>query len=103
MNPIYYELDRRYIEFVVNVACAKTDDRRCRISEGAMGPLIRQDDHLISSSRTDLQRHDLSAGGREAIQVRVDLAPGVAFPTHTHPGGSSTCSAAPGRGKRPSY
>ena len=36
--------------------------------------------------RTDLQRHDLSAPGREAIQVRVDLAPGVAFGKHTHPG-----------------
>jgi quercetin dioxygenase-like cupin family protein len=36
--------------------------------------------------RTDLQRHDLSAPGREAVQVRVDLAPGAAFPNHTHPG-----------------
>ncbi|UWU72213.1 cupin domain-containing protein [Bradyrhizobium sp. NC92] len=37
-------------------------------------------------TRTDLQRHDLSAPGREAVQVRVDLAPGVAFRRHTHPG-----------------
>jgi quercetin dioxygenase-like cupin family protein len=36
--------------------------------------------------RTDLQRHDLSTPGREAVQVRVDLAPGVAFGKHTHPG-----------------
>src|SRR5258705_10077496 len=36
--------------------------------------------------RTDLQRHDLSAPGREAVQVRVDLAPGVASGKHTHPG-----------------
>ncbi|HEV7692306.1 MAG TPA: cupin domain-containing protein [Hyphomonadaceae bacterium] len=36
--------------------------------------------------RTDLQRHDLSVAGHEAIQVRVDLAPGVAFGKHTHPG-----------------
>jgi quercetin dioxygenase-like cupin family protein len=36
--------------------------------------------------RTDLQRHDLSVPGREAVQVRVDLEPGVAFPNHTHPG-----------------
>ena len=36
--------------------------------------------------RTDLQRHDLSAPGREVIQVRVDFAPGSAFPRHTHPG-----------------
>jgi quercetin dioxygenase-like cupin family protein len=36
--------------------------------------------------RTDLQRHDLSAHGREAIQVRVDFAPGAAFGRHRHPG-----------------
>lgn len=36
--------------------------------------------------RTDLQRHDLSAHGREAIQVRVDIAPGTAFGRHRHPG-----------------
>ena len=36
--------------------------------------------------RTDLQRHDLSAPGREVVQVRVDFAPGAAFPRHTHPG-----------------
>ena len=36
--------------------------------------------------RTDLQRHDLSAPGREAVQVRVEFAPGVSFPKHTHPG-----------------
>ena len=36
--------------------------------------------------RTDLQRHDLSVPGREVIQVRVDLDPGMAFPKHRHPG-----------------
>jgi quercetin dioxygenase-like cupin family protein len=36
--------------------------------------------------RTDLQRHDLGAPGREVIQARVELAPGVAFPKHWHPG-----------------
>ena len=36
--------------------------------------------------RTDLQQHDLSAPGREVIQVRVDIGPGVAFPRHRHPG-----------------
>jgi quercetin dioxygenase-like cupin family protein len=36
--------------------------------------------------RTDLQRHDLSVPGREAVQVRVDIEPGVAFGNHTHPG-----------------
>ena len=37
-------------------------------------------------TRTDLQRHDLSAPGREVVQVRVDFAPGVAFGNHTHHG-----------------
>lgn len=39
-----------------------------------------------SVNRVDLQRHDLSTPGREVIQVRVELAPGVRFPEHTHPG-----------------
>lgn len=38
------------------------------------------------TKRTDLQRHDLSAPGREVIQVRVDFDPGYAAPKHTHPG-----------------
>ena len=37
-------------------------------------------------TRTNLQRHDLSVPGREVIQVRVDIAPGVVFPRHSHPG-----------------
>jgi quercetin dioxygenase-like cupin family protein len=36
--------------------------------------------------RTELQRHDLSVPGREVLQVRVDLDPGVTFPLHSHPG-----------------
>jgi quercetin dioxygenase-like cupin family protein len=36
--------------------------------------------------RTELQRHDLSIPGREAIQVRGDFPPGAAVPRHTHPG-----------------
>jgi quercetin dioxygenase-like cupin family protein len=36
--------------------------------------------------RTDLQQHDLSVPGREVVQVRVDIAPGAAFPRHSHPG-----------------
>jgi quercetin dioxygenase-like cupin family protein len=36
--------------------------------------------------RTDLQQHDLSVPGREAIQVRVDIAPGALAPAHKHPG-----------------
>jgi quercetin dioxygenase-like cupin family protein len=37
-------------------------------------------------ARTHLQRHDLSLPGREVVQVRVDFAPGAAFPEHSHPG-----------------
>jgi quercetin dioxygenase-like cupin family protein len=36
--------------------------------------------------RTDLQQHDLSIAGREVVQVRVDIAPGVVAPRHSHPG-----------------
>ena len=38
------------------------------------------------AKRTPLQRHDLSAPGREVIQVRVDFDPGYVAPRHTHPG-----------------
>jgi quercetin dioxygenase-like cupin family protein len=40
----------------------------------------------VGGKRTDLQRHDLSAPGREVIQVRVDFDPGYVSPRHTHPG-----------------
>jgi quercetin dioxygenase-like cupin family protein len=36
--------------------------------------------------RIELQRHDLSVPGREVVQVRVELDPGVAFGRHRHPG-----------------
>jgi quercetin dioxygenase-like cupin family protein len=36
--------------------------------------------------RIDLQRHDLGMPGREVVQVRVELDPGVAFGRHSHPG-----------------
>jgi quercetin dioxygenase-like cupin family protein len=38
------------------------------------------------TTRTDLQRHDLSVAGREVLQARVDFAPGASFPRHKHPG-----------------
>ena len=37
-------------------------------------------------SRTLLQKGDLSAPGREAVQVRAEFDPGVAAGKHTHPG-----------------
>jgi quercetin dioxygenase-like cupin family protein len=36
--------------------------------------------------RTELQRHDLSASGREVVQVRVDFNQGASVPRHSHPG-----------------
>ncbi|HTE25847.1 cupin domain-containing protein [Flavitalea sp.] len=36
--------------------------------------------------RIDLQRYDLSAPGREVVQVRVDFDAGTAFGKHSHPG-----------------
>ncbi|WP_229426996.1 cupin domain-containing protein [Massilia atriviolacea] len=36
-------------------------------------------------ARTESVRHDFD-GNREAIQVRVDFAPGASFPKHSHPG-----------------
>jgi quercetin dioxygenase-like cupin family protein len=40
----------------------------------------------VGTNRTDLQRHDLSVPGREVVQVRVDIDPGVTSARHTHPG-----------------
>jgi quercetin dioxygenase-like cupin family protein len=37
-------------------------------------------------TRTDLQRHDLSAPGREVIQNRVDIGREAPFIKHKHPG-----------------
>ncbi|MBX4906069.1 MULTISPECIES: cupin domain-containing protein [Rhizobium] len=36
--------------------------------------------------RTDLVRSDIDVPGHEAVQVRVDFAPGVLAPKHAHPG-----------------
>jgi quercetin dioxygenase-like cupin family protein len=41
---------------------------------------------LAGTKRTDLQRHDLSAPGREVIQARVEIDPGVTAARHSHPG-----------------
>ena len=38
------------------------------------------------TTRTDLQRRDLSIPGWETLQARVDFAPGASFPMHKHPG-----------------
>ncbi|EJT04827.1 cupin domain-containing protein [Rhizobium sp. CCGE 510] len=36
--------------------------------------------------RTDLVSSDIDVPGHEAVQVRVDFAPGVLAPKHSHPG-----------------
>ena len=53
---------------------------------GAAFALIAPTSPQTGIKRTDLQRHDLVTPGREVIQVRVELAPGVSFGRHSHPG-----------------
>ncbi|NZD61982.1 cupin domain-containing protein [Rhizobium sp. WYCCWR 11290] len=36
--------------------------------------------------RTDLIKNDIDVPGHEVVQVRVDIAPGVLAPNHSHPG-----------------
>ncbi|MBY3469602.1 cupin domain-containing protein [Rhizobium laguerreae] len=36
--------------------------------------------------RTDLLKSDIDVPGHEVVQVRVDFAPGVLAPSHSHPG-----------------
>ena len=36
--------------------------------------------------RVEVQKHDLSAAGREVVQVKAEFAPGAAVGMHTHPG-----------------
>jgi quercetin dioxygenase-like cupin family protein len=40
----------------------------------------------VGINRKDLQRHDLSAPGREVVQVRVQIDSGVTASRHWHPG-----------------
>jgi quercetin dioxygenase-like cupin family protein len=51
---------------------------------GGLAPCVAQ--QPATTTRTDLQRHDLSAPGREAIQTIVGFDRGVAAPRHSHPG-----------------
>jgi quercetin dioxygenase-like cupin family protein len=53
---------------------------------GGAATLSAQTPRPPGSTRTDLQRHDLSISGREVLQARVDFAPGASFPAHRHPG-----------------
>jgi quercetin dioxygenase-like cupin family protein len=55
------------------------------IVAGSGSPLPAQP-RPAGTTRVDLQRRDLSIPGREALQARVEFAPGASFPRHTHPG-----------------
>ena len=59
---------------------------RCAVLSLAGAVALSGAQSQFGVKRTDVLRRDLSLAGREVIQVRVDLAPGVAFPRHSHPG-----------------
>ena len=50
------------------------------------GPASAGSAAMQGTTRTDLQRHDLSIPGRETVQARIDIPPGVVAPWHRHPG-----------------
>jgi quercetin dioxygenase-like cupin family protein len=52
---------------------------------GALVPAAASAQHE-GITRHDLLRADLSAPGREVIQVLVEFAPGAVAPAHSHPG-----------------
>lgn len=52
---------------------------------GSGSPLPAQP-RPAGTTRTDLQRHDLSVSGWETLQALVSFAPGSSFPRHKHPG-----------------
>lgn len=49
-------------------------------------PALAQQFDAHGIARTETLRHDIGDAAHEAVQVRVDFAPGAAFPRHTHPG-----------------
>jgi len=54
------------------------------IASGLVLHVVRA--HQAGIKRIDLQRHDLSAQGREVVQTIVELDPGVTSSRHRHPG-----------------
>jgi quercetin dioxygenase-like cupin family protein len=55
------------------------------LAMGSGSPLPAQP-RPSGTTRTDLQRHDLSIPGHEVLQALVSFAPGSSFPRHRHPG-----------------
>src|ERR671915_2592093 len=54
--------------------------------ETTEGEISSTEQQTSGIRRTDLQQHDLGIPGREVVQNRVDIAPGVLAPDHSHPG-----------------
>jgi quercetin dioxygenase-like cupin family protein len=68
-------------------AGAQANDRAATPTPAPASPAARTPPAPTPAiTRVDLQRHDLSTPGREAIQARVDFAPGAVAPRHRHPG-----------------
>jgi quercetin dioxygenase-like cupin family protein len=55
------------------------------LAAAALAPQLAQA-QWAGIKRTAVTRDDLSAPGREVIQVLVEFAPGVSAPRHAHPG-----------------
>ncbi len=80
---VIHGADSRFVYSVRGKSPSKELDARMKTATTRLeSEQVRQPE----SKRTDLQRHDLSAPGREVIQVRVDFDPGYVSPRHTHPG-----------------
>ena len=57
------------------------------VATGLALPVVRADEVSLGDiKRTNLLRNDLSAPGREVIQVLVEFGPGVTAIRHSHPG-----------------
>jgi quercetin dioxygenase-like cupin family protein len=57
------------------------------IASGSILPVAKAHEVSLGDiKRTNLLRHDLSAAGREVIQVLVEFGPGVSAVRHSHPG-----------------
>jgi len=77
----HHPLDQSTVKFVVPEKVATETSQ-----PGDAAEINRNTGQPPGTKRTDLQRHDLSAVGREVVQVRVDFDPGYSSPRHTHPG-----------------
>jgi quercetin dioxygenase-like cupin family protein len=57
------------------------------VATGSTLPVARAHEVSLGDiKRTNLLRNDLSAAGREVIQVLVEFGPGVSAVRHSHPG-----------------